>query len=133
MLIQQWGLQRDYPVANFNSHGASAPAITSANAATFTVDVANAFTVTTTGFPRPPIVQTGALPSGVTFVDNGDGTGTLAGTPPAGASGTYPLTFQATNAGGRRWCRTSRCGGRRAVDHQCVRHHVHDRQADPSR
>jgi hypothetical protein len=33
----------------------------------------------------------------VTFVDNGNGTGTLAGTPAAGTDGTYPITFTGTN------------------------------------
>ena len=39
--------------------------------------------------------ETGTLPSGVTFVDNGDGTATLAGT--ATVAGTYPLTITASN------------------------------------
>ena len=33
----------------------------------------------------------------MTFVDNGDGTATLAGTPAAGTGGTYPLTITAAN------------------------------------
>ncbi len=33
----------------------------------------------------------------MTFVDNGDGTATLAGTPAAGTDGTYPLTITAAN------------------------------------
>ena len=33
----------------------------------------------------------------MTFVDNGDGTATLAGTPAAGTSGTYTLTITANN------------------------------------
>jgi hypothetical protein len=75
-----------------------APAITSANHTTFTVGSAGTFTVTTTGFPKPGIVQSGAtLPSGVTFVDNGNGTGTLSGTPAAGTGGTYSLTFTVSN------------------------------------
>ena len=45
------------------------------------------FTVTTTGVPTPTITRTGALPAGVTFVDNGNGTGTLSGTPGAGTAG----------------------------------------------
>ena len=34
----------------------------------------------------------------MTFVDNGNGTATLAGTPAAGTAGTYPLTITATNS-----------------------------------
>jgi Putative Ig domain len=75
-----------------------APTITSAAATTFTVGVAGTFTVTTTGTPIPSIVRTGvALPSGVTFTDNGDRTGTLKGTPAAGTNGSYALTFTASN------------------------------------
>ena len=36
----------------------------------------------------------------MTFVDNGNGTGTLGGTPAAGTGGTYAMTFTATNSGG---------------------------------
>ena len=75
-----------------------APAITSAASTTFTVGAAGLFTVTTSGFPLPAIARGGvALPSGVTFVDNGNGTGTLSGTPAAGTGGTYAITFTATN------------------------------------
>jgi hypothetical protein len=77
------------------------PVVTSANNATFTVGQAGTFTVTTTGFPTPSIARGGvALPSGVTFTDNGNGTGTLAGTPGAGTGGTYAITFTGTNAAG---------------------------------
>lgn len=41
-----------------------------------------------------------ALPGGVTFSDNGDGTATLAGTPATGTVGSYPLTITASNASG---------------------------------
>ena len=76
-------------------------AITSANAATFVVGSAGNFSVTTSGFPAPAIARGGvALPSGVTFVDNANGTGTLSGTPAALTGGTYALTFQATNTVG---------------------------------
>ena len=78
-----------------------APAITSANATTFTVGSAGTFSVTTTGFPAPSLARGGvALPTGVTFTDNGNGTGTLAGTPAAGTGGTYAITFTATNSTG---------------------------------
>ena len=69
----------------------SAPTITSANATTFTVGQAGTtFTVTTSGFPAPSIAIGGvALPGTLSFVDNGDGTGTLSGTPNPGTGGTY--------------------------------------------
>jgi uncharacterized repeat protein (TIGR01451 family) len=80
--------------------GATQPAITSGNAATFVVGVAGSFTVTTTGLPVPAISETGALPTGVMFNDNGDGTATLAGTPGANTEGTYALTLTASNGFG---------------------------------
>src|SRR5260370_1297759 len=72
-----------------------APTITSANNTTFTLGQAGSFTVTTTGSPTPSIAESGALPAGVTFHDNGNGTGTLSGTPTA--SGTFAITFTAQN------------------------------------
>jgi hypothetical protein len=75
-----------------------APAITSANNTTFTYGAAGTFTVTTTGVPTPTLGESGSLPSGVTFTDNGDGTATLAGTP--GAAGSFALTVTAHNGYG---------------------------------
>ena len=72
-----------------------APAITSAAATTFTTGALGTFTVTTTGSPTPTVSESGALPGGVTFTDNGNGTATLSGTPTA--AGTYPLTLTAAN------------------------------------
>ena len=75
-----------------------APAITSADDAAFTVGQFGSFTITTTGYPTPAtITETGSLPTGVTFTDNGNGTATLAGTPQEGTLGTYPLTLTAAN------------------------------------
>ena len=51
--------------------------------------------MTTTGTPTPALSESGTLPSGVSFVDNGNGTATLAGTPAAGTQGTYPITIGA--------------------------------------
>jgi large repetitive protein len=87
-------------VQNFTLTVQEEASITSANATTFSIGGAGSFSVTTTGFPDPALLVTGALPSGVTFVDNGDGTATLGGTPAVGTGGTYPLTFTADNGVG---------------------------------
>jgi hypothetical protein len=76
-----------------------APGITSPTAAGFTVGEAGSFTVTTVaGFPSDTaLTVAGDLPAGLTFVDNGDGTGTLAGTPADGSADSYPVTVEASN------------------------------------
>ena len=73
------------------------PAITSAATATFTEGSNGSFTVTTTGTPTPALSESGTLPAGVSFVDNGNGTASLAGTPAVGTEGVYPITIGATN------------------------------------
>ncbi len=87
-------------VQNFTLTIDQAPAITSASATTFTVGASGTFSVTTSGFPTAALVQSGALPSGVTFIDNGNGTGTLSGTPSAGTAGPYAIAFTASNTAG---------------------------------
>ena len=79
------------------SYTVSAPAITSASNTTLQTGRAGNFTVTTSGVPTPSLSESGALPSGVSFTDNGDGTATLSGTPADGTGGTYPLTITASN------------------------------------
>jgi hypothetical protein len=76
------------------------PAITSAASATFKTGTSGSFTVVTTGFPKPSISETGALPSGVAFVDNGDGTASLSGTAANLTGGTYPIAITADNGVG---------------------------------
>jgi len=73
------------------------PAITSADNTTFTVGVAGTFSVTTSGSPAASLTESGTLPGGVTFVYHGNGTGTLSGTPAAGAHGAYSITLTAQN------------------------------------
>jgi large repetitive protein len=76
-------------------------AITSANTTTFTAGTAGSFTITTTGTPAAGTIGiTGALPGGVGFTNNGDGTATIAGMPGALTGGTYPLTITASNTVG---------------------------------
>src|SRR5664280_499629 len=77
-----------------------APTITSANTATSIVGAPFSATVTTTGYPAPAITETGALPKGITFTDNGNGTATLAGTAASGSGGLYPITIMATSTSG---------------------------------
>ncbi|HVX14255.1 MAG TPA: SdrD B-like domain-containing protein [Pirellulales bacterium] len=77
----------------------TAPTFTSAASATFAVGTAGSFSISTTGSPTSALTETGSLPSGVTFVDNGNGTATLSGTPASGTANTYALTFSANNGG----------------------------------
>ena len=76
-----------------------APTITSAPDAWFPDDVATSFTVTTTGGAPMTITETGTLPTGITFVDNGNGTATLSGTVASSATleGDWPITITASN------------------------------------
>jgi Bacterial Ig-like domain (group 3)/Beta-propeller repeat/Putative Ig domain len=104
------GTANSYPIIITATNGVGSPAIQNftlvvnqgaailtGNATTFTVGVSTSFTVMTSGFPTPSIVEAPPLPLGVTFVDNGDGTGTLSGIPAVNTGGTYPITFTANN------------------------------------
>jgi LPXTG-site transpeptidase (sortase) family protein len=73
------------------------PAITSAESATFPVNVSGSFTITTSpGYPvATTISYSGTVPTGITFTDNGDGAATLTGTPTV--TGDYPLDLTASN------------------------------------
>ncbi|MCW2990925.1 MAG: hypothetical protein JWM73_1519 [Solirubrobacterales bacterium] len=73
------------------------PTVTSAGIAHFTVGSPGTFAVTTSGLPRADVLKTGALPGGLTFTDNSDGTATISGTPGAGTAGSYPITLRAEN------------------------------------
>jgi LmbE family N-acetylglucosaminyl deacetylase len=76
------------------------PTFSSAPTTTFVVGVAKTFTVQTASNPVASLTRTGALPTGLSFTDNGDGTATISGTagaataPPAGKQD-YPLTLEA--------------------------------------
>ena len=77
-----------------------APGITSADHTICTAGKACAFTVKSTGAPTPGLSEKGALPRGVTFKDNRDGTAALSGAPAAGSGGTYPFRITAANVAG---------------------------------
>lgn len=81
-----------------------APSITSTDKTTFVAGSPGTFTVTTSGFSAPALTDTGfsgctasILPHTVSFVDDHDGTATLAGTPPATSSGTYTVCIKAAD------------------------------------
>ena len=79
-----------------------APVITSAPGTSATAGTAMApFIVTTAGFPVPSLTRSGALPSGVTFTSNHNGTATISGNPKATQDGTYVLTITAETTMGR--------------------------------
>jgi Divergent InlB B-repeat domain/NHL repeat len=63
----------------------------------FTIGTPETFAITTDDEPTPPISQSGSLPTGITFVDQGNGIGILSGTPAAGTAGTYNPIFTASN------------------------------------
>ena len=74
------------------------PVITSDPGTTFTAGTFGSFTVMTTGDPTPSLSESGSLPNDVTFVDNGNGTATLSGTPAFGTGGIYTITITASNS-----------------------------------
>lgn len=74
-----------------------APQFTSTDSTAFTAGTAGSFAVTTSGVPTGTItVPSSSLPAGVTFVDNGNGSGTLASTTSA-VAGTYKFTLTVSN------------------------------------
>jgi large repetitive protein len=77
------------------------PKFTSAATATFTPEVANSFTVTSSGTPAPSITESGKLPKGVSFATKENGTATISGKPKTSTAGAYGLTFTATNGFGK--------------------------------
>src|SRR5436190_1807695 len=80
--------------------GQPAAITTTANPPAFTLGQVGTFTITATGAPRPTLIESVALPGGVTFIDNGDGTATLAGTPALGTVGDWTFTVTAHNGVG---------------------------------
>jgi hypothetical protein len=88
-------------------------AFTGAAGATFTAGRSGSFTVTTSGYPAPDVSVVGStLPSWLTLTNNGDGTATLAGTPPVGGPSSYSFTLQAYNGVDYERARIGGCQGR---------------------
>ncbi len=70
----------------------AAPAITSANSASFVQGHSGSFTATATGYPPPTFSETGTLPGGITLNST---TGVLSGS--ATSFGSFPITLEASN------------------------------------
>ena len=69
----------------------------SANNAGFLEGTQKNFAIITNYWPTPSLSVSGTLPIGLSFSDNGDGTGILGGTPAAGTHGVYNISFTASN------------------------------------
>ena len=78
-----------------------APVVSGPASADYSIgNMGTAVTFTTSGSPQATLSESGALPAGVTFVDNHDGTATISGTPTSGPGGHYVVTVTATNEAG---------------------------------
>jgi hypothetical protein len=75
-----------------------APSVIGGKSKTGHVGVPISVLIRTKGYPKPAIsIVAGALPTGVTLTDNGNGSAFLAGTPASGSAGTYNVTIGASN------------------------------------
>ena len=85
--------------APLGASGGTPPSFTSAATVAFPQGIEALFTITTVGSPTPAITQSGKLPGGIKFVDNGDGTASLSGRPGngLGQTGDYLLHLTAWN------------------------------------
>jgi hypothetical protein len=80
-----------------------APTFKSSSKVVATTGADSNFVVRTQAYPAASLtVTSGSLASGVTFHDNGDGTGALIGTPASGSGGIHQFTVTASNAYGSR-------------------------------
>jgi Putative Ig domain len=75
----------------------AAPTFITAGSATFVSGQLGVAPVAALGYPLPNLTESGKLPKGVSFTNEGSGVGILTGTPATGAAGTYTVTLTATN------------------------------------
>jgi hypothetical protein len=78
-----------------------APTIATRHIPSATVGSFYQVTLKAKGSPPPTMTESGALPNGVAFTDNHNGTATLSGTPGPGSTGTYMIKIGAANGEGR--------------------------------
>jgi hypothetical protein len=79
---------------------ASPPTISGNNFAVATTNTSFTYNLQTTGSPTPTITMSGTLPTGLTFVDNRNGTARISGSPVSRTAGIYTVVFTATNTNG---------------------------------
>ncbi len=94
-----------WSVGEFNLYAGSsvvgtAPVITSSPYFAVQLGTYSLFTVTATGSPTPVLSEYGALPPGMVFQANANGTATISGTVPTSVLPYYPVTITATNTAG---------------------------------
>jgi large repetitive protein len=77
-----------------------APVLVTSPTTTFTSGHQNSFSVKSLAYPADSLSESGALPSGVSFAPNRDGTATLSGSPAANAVGAYNFSIAARNSFG---------------------------------
>ncbi|MFM7151077.1 MAG: IPT/TIG domain-containing protein, partial [Gemmataceae bacterium] len=95
-----YGISTVNPAASFTYSGSptiEAPVFTSGTQFNLQENRQGSFLISTTGNPTASLSIPSALPAGMTFVDNGNGTGYLQGKPTVGTRGTYGITVIASN------------------------------------
>jgi hypothetical protein len=86
------------PQIQQNVTATEGPVFTSVDKTSFDVGFLGNFNITAAGNPSTMTISvSGALPAGVSFTNNGDGTADFVGTPVLGANGTYNLILTANN------------------------------------
>jgi len=80
-----------------NEGGNQLPILSTIGAQSTTENVQLVFSISATDIESTPTLTTSTLPTGASFIDNGDGTGDFDWTPDFLQSGTYPITFYATD------------------------------------
>ena len=80
-----------------NEAGNQLPVLTAIGAQLTTENVLLSFSVIASDIESTPVLTTSTLPTGATFIDNGDGSGDFDWTPDFLQSGIYNVTFYATD------------------------------------
>jgi hypothetical protein len=92
--------ETESPVSSGDRFSFEPLAITSAGAADFKVGHDEDFSITAQGGSAIELEESGALPEGVSFTDDGEGSASIHGTPDARTAGTYDLRITASDGAG---------------------------------